>query len=254
MSFNFAYVGSLMEETTRLLSNLNEQHDWKEAEKELYNSGLVFSVKSTERIVSVVKLRFKTNEKLLPDLNSVINVAKSNMNSISKAEIYYVYLYESDEFVSTIANYLGEIYENNTLNPHITRTDIRKLFLLYLERNKKKFTSKSVENWIGRFLTLLKEINILIPKSKSSYIMNLGGFTIETWTFFLLHAYFENYNPLESCFVNAFQLKEHHINKLIEWSNTKNWVKCKLQETDNKIKYIKINANYSSLIEWFNDL
>jgi len=254
LSFTFAYLGPLTNEIDVILSNLDENHNWKSAEKALYESGLVFSEKSNEKIVSEIKKRFKSNNEFLPDLNSVIDLSKSNMNSRSKAEIYYVYLYNTDNLVSTMIGYLGDIYENSSSNLLITRKDIKHLLLRYLERNEKKITPKSVENWIGRFLSLLKEINILIPQSKSSFIMNFGGVTIETWTFFVLHAHFENYNPLEGCFTKAFQMKEDHITNLIEWSNTNKWINCKLQETDNKTKYIEINTHYSGLIEWLNDL
>ena len=254
MSFTFAYLGPLTTEINVLLSSLDKKHNWKVAEKALYNSGLIFSEKSNEKIVSEIRKRFKSNNELLPDLNSIIDLSKSNMNSRSKAEIYYVYLYNTDNLVSTMVEYLGEIYENSSSNLLITRKDIKNLLLRYLERNKKKITTKSVENWIGRFLSLLKEINIFIPQSRSSFIMNFGGITIETWTFFVLHAYFENYNPLEGCFTKAFQMKEDHIINLIEWSNTNKWINCKLQETENKIKIIEINTNYRSLIKWLNDL
>ncbi|MFX0170295.1 MAG: hypothetical protein ACFE9L_00085 [Candidatus Hodarchaeota archaeon] len=254
MSFTFAYLGPLTNEIDVVLSNLDENLNWEFAEEALYNSGLVFSEKSNERIIAEIKQRFKSNNEFLPSLNSVIALSKSNMNSRSKVEIYYVYLYNIDPLVSTMVEYLGEIYENSSSNLVITRKDVKNLLLRYLERNKKKITSKSVENWIGRFLSLLKEINILIPQARSSFIMNLGGISLETWTFFVLDAYFENYNPLESYFINAFQIKEDHIANLISWSNTKKWVNCKLQVTDNKAKYMEINTNYNCLGNWLNDL
>ena len=42
MRFTFGYYDSLTNEITTLLQNLDEKHDWTNAEKELFNSGLVF--------------------------------------------------------------------------------------------------------------------------------------------------------------------------------------------------------------------
>jgi len=254
LSLTFAYYGSLVNEITVMLSNLNNKKDWKIAGRQLYNSGLVPSEKFCEKITSEIKKRFKDIKESIPDLDSIITIARSNVSYISKAEIYYVYLYNSNKLFSKMMNFLGDIYGNSKESPIITRKDIKNLLTRYLEREKKKISPKSADNWIGRFLSLLKEINILIPQQKNSYIMNFGGITLESWTFFILYAYFKGYNPLEGYFIEAFQIKEEHIPKLIERSNTKKWMKCSLEEDSNKNKYLKVSTEYNSLEEWLNEL
>lgn len=253
MSFTLSYLGHLTDEITQLLSHLDENHDWEKAENSLYESGLIFSKKSNKRITAEIKRRFISSDDTLPELDQIVKVAKSNMNSISKAEIYYVYLYNLDSLVSKMVNFIGEIFDHSKENPIITRKDIKYLFLRYLEQNKKEITEKSIENWIGRFLSLLKEIKFLLPQSNHTYIMNLGGITVETWTFFILHSYFKGYNILKGRVIDAFQLRDEHISQLIKRSKKKNWTNNNLKLIDNKDKYIEIHTSYSNLEEWLRD-
>ncbi len=254
MSFTLSYLGHLTSEITQLLSHLDENHDWDKAEKSLFESGLIYSKKSNKRIAAEIKRRFISLDDTLPKLDQIVNVAKSNMNSISKAEIYYVYLYNLDRLVSKMVDFLGEIYDHSKDNPIITRKDIKHLLLRYLERNRKKITEKSIENWIGRFLSVMKEIKFLLPQSNHTYIMNLGGLTVETWTFFIFHAHFEGYNPLKGLFIDAFQIRDEHIPQLIQRSEIKNWIKCNLKVLDNKDKYIEMNTSHHNIEEWLRDL
>ena len=120
-------------------------------------------------------------------------MANTNFNSIVKGQIYFVYLYNTDTFVSHITDKLGEIFHSNYDNPEISRNTIKNLLITHLNSISIEEQNKTIENWIGRYLSIMREINILIRKRKHDYFINFYVIMPETWYFFILDSYFNSY-------------------------------------------------------------
>lgn len=220
----FNRTGLLTKETTYVLKHLDKHNDWEKVKDNLRNSGYTSSKNRNREILNEIKKRFDVNISGLPHLELIKDVAKSNLSAVSKAEIYFVYLYYSDIHLKTIVDQIYEIYDYDKNNLIIERKTILQLMKLYIKKNKAKINEKTLNNWIGKFLSTLKEIKILIPKSRTSYIMNIGGLTTETWTFFLMDSYYSGYGLENALFMKTFHIDQKMIPEVIERSKNNAWI------------------------------
>ncbi len=233
---------------------MNEKKEWNKATIELYSSGLISSEERNKEIINEIKKRFIIKNKKIPNLPLIIELSKSNINSISKAEIYFVYLYYSDVLFANILDSVIDVYDHQISNPIISRDDIKNLLENILTRMGKKESEKTRRNWIGKFLSTLKESNILISKENHHYIMNFGGLTIETWSFFILHSYFNNYNPMEGLFVKPLHILPGNVPNIIKRAKSKNWVYYKITELINNFINFKIETKCKDISHWLSKL
>ena len=252
--FDLNRTGLLTKEITFLLSNLNKNHDWKTAELKLYSSGLTPSKSRTYELVFQIKKRFNNQNQKNPNLDELIALAKSNLSFLTKAEVYYVYLYYSDENISNLVNFIAEIYDNNPKNPLIKRRDIKTLILKYLRGLKYKIHEKTLRNWIGKFLSIMKEINIFKPLERHEYFINFGNITYEAWTFFALNAFFNNYSLLESPFIKPFHILPDHIINLINYGKKRNWVTYQFNNEMGITNKIEIETQFKNIEQWLGNL
>ena len=178
---NLCRFGLLTRETTLILQNLDKSIKFNNVELKLYESGFTSSKSHATRIKSEIKRRICLKKELLPEINSLITMAKTSFNSIVKGQIYFVYLYNTDIFVSHITDKLGEIFHSNYDNPEISREIIKNLLITYLNSNSIKGQKKTIQNWIGKYLSIMREINILVRKRKHDYLINFYAIMPETW-------------------------------------------------------------------------
>jgi len=249
--FTLNITGLLSKETTYVLSHLNKNCNWKQVEIKLFEDGLSPSENRSHYLVYQIRKRFEiTNGNLfLPDLDELTLVASSNMSSLSKSQVYLVFLYCSDVIFSQMLDSVHEIYEHNKENPLITRNDIKSILTNNLKRFKKDFNPKTKENWIGKFLSILKEVNILIKKLRNEYFINHNATTRETWTFFALHSCFNEYQFLSSPFIKAFHVSSEEILKKINEGKDRNWVSYEVIENEDQFN-ISIESKYKNIREW----
>ena len=80
--------------------NLGKNIQFNNVELKLYESGYTSSKSHATRIKSEIKRRIILKKEFLPEINSLITMAKTNFNSIVKGQIYFVYLYNTDTLVS----------------------------------------------------------------------------------------------------------------------------------------------------------
>ena len=106
----FNRTGLLTKETTYVLKHLNQQNNWEIAKEKLRSSGYISSQNRNREILNEIKKRFSVNISGLPNLDVLKDVAMSNLSSVSKAEIFFVYLYYSDKHVKSIIDQIYEIY------------------------------------------------------------------------------------------------------------------------------------------------
>lgn len=247
---NLCRFGLLTKETTLTLASIDKNNDFKDIERILYESGFTSSKSHAKRIIFEIKKRIYLKKDHLPDINYLITAAKTNFNSIIKAQIFFVYLYNSDIYVSYITDRLGEIFNSNYDNPEISRETIKNLLKTYLSSNSIKVHKKAVENWIGRYLSIMREIKILIRKKNHEYFINFMGIMPETWYFFALHSYFNKYSLEKSEFFKSFQLKSSLISKIInviENANSKINIRMNIHIENGNIK---IDTPYKSIQDW----
>ena len=79
---------------------------------------------------------------------------------------------------------LFEIYYANLDNPEISRDTIKSLLSVYLQSKSIETSEKSITNWVGRFLSIIREVNLLIRKKNTDYILNFGGIFPRNHSFF----------------------------------------------------------------------
>ena len=247
---NLCRFGLLTRETTLILQNLEKNIQFNNVELKLYESGYTSSKSHATRIKSEIKKRINLKKEFLPGIDSLITMAKTNFNSIVKAQIYFVYLYSTDIFVSHITDKLGEIFHSNYDNPEISRNTIKNLLITYLNSISIKGQEKAIINWIGRYLSIMREINILSRKRKHDYFVNFNAIMLETWNFFALESYFNTYPLLESEFFKVYQVKPATIPILLK----------NLKDNDSKIltqlidDSVKIETTFNSIQEWIVNL
>jgi hypothetical protein len=229
---NLCRCGLLTRETTVILQNLDKNIQFNNVELKLYESGYTSSKSHATRIKSEIKSRINLKKEFLPDLNSLITMANTNFNSIVKGQIYFVYLYNTDTFVSHITDKLGEIFHSNYDNPEISRNTIKNLLITHLNSISIEGQNKTIENWIGKYLSIMREINILIRKRKHDYFINFYAIMPETWYFFILDSYFNSYPLLKSEFFKSFQIEHSTIPDLLQ----------NLENTNSKINKMMIHT------------
>lgn len=247
---NLGRFGLLTKETTLILQTLDKNENFKNAEIKLYESGFTSSKSHASRILFEIKKRIYLKKENLPDKDYLIDVAKSNFNSIIKGQIYFVYLYNTDIFVSHITEKLGEIFYSNYDNPVISRESIKILLKTYLTSKSIKGQKKAIENWIGRYLSIMREINILIRKKNHNYFINLLAIMPETWYFFALHSHFNNYPLFNSEFFRSFQIKPSIIPEIIKKVEIVNSKVNKMINTHIENGSLKIETSHNSIQDW----
>jgi len=251
--FSLNKTGLLTRETTFVLSHLNSSYDWKDVESQLYSSGLTSSKKRAYEIVYELKKRFIIENPKLPTLDELVALAKSPLTSLCKAEVYFVYLYYTDSNFSEMMNLILQIYDHNQENPLIMREDIKRFLTNILRNSNRDINIKTQRNWIGKFLSILKEINLLITKSRNTYLINVGSITYETWTFFALHACLNDHKLLDAPFLRPFHITPSLILDIIKRGKDKNWIKYKILDKGKNQVFLKLETPYESVIQWLED-
>lgn len=252
--FTLNKTGLLTEEISFVLDSLSEKYDWKEAEAKLYSSGLTSSKKRTYEIIYEIKKRFDIENDKLPALDDLIALAKSRLNSLSKSEVYYVYLYYVDITFSSIIDSISQIYKHNLKNPLISREDVKIILMNYLKNSGRMINKKTEQNWIGKLLSILKEINLFIEKSRKMYFINFGGITYETWTFFALDACLYGYQLIDAPFIKAFHISPSHIPTIIQRGKDRNWINYEIIDQDENNIRIKMETKYENITQWLEEL
>jgi len=248
---NLSRFGLLTRETTLILQNLEKNIQFNNVEFKLYESGYTSSKSHATRIKSEIKRRINLKKDFLPEINSLITMANTNFNSIVKGQIYFVYLYNTDTFVSHITDKLGEIFHSNYDNPEISRNTIKNLLMTHLNSISIEGQNKTIENWIGKYLSIMREINILIRKRKHDYFINFYAIMPETWYFFILDSYFKSYSLFKSEFFKSFQIEPSTIPNLLQnLENTNSKTNRMMIHTQLVNNSIKIETSFNSIQEW----
>ena len=214
-------TGLLTKETTHLLTYLDKENNWEIAKLQLYNSGYVPSENRNHELFLEIKNRFVSTIDNLPNIKVIKKIAKSNINPISKAEIYFVYLYHSNEIVKNVVQAIYDIYDHNKDNLILERKTVEQLLRRYIKIKeskikKNKIAEKTIQNWIGKFISILNEVGILRSRNKNTSIITVGGLATETCILFLMDAWFSEYELNKGGFMEAFHVSLVDMHTLIE--------------------------------------
>jgi len=248
--FKFNITGLLSKETTFILNYMKDNYDWKDIENKLFDYGLTSSRKRSYVIVHQIKKRINKKFDNLPCIEDLIHLANSKVSSLTKSQVYYVFLYNSDKIFSNIMDSIFQIYDHNKKNPVITRSDVKSLLINYLNYFDKEFNEKTKQNWIGKFISILKEINMFIERGRHTYLINIGEITYETWTFFTLHTIINNYDLNEALFIKAFHILPSHIQLIIKRGKNRNWITYNTSKFDGNKINITLKSNFKNIKEW----
>ena len=247
---NLCRLGLLTKETTIFFQNLKNPPDFKECEKILFEAGCCSTKIHANKLVYEFRRRFFPQGNRIPNANDLQLIANSKLNVAKKGQIYFVYLAFGDEILKYFLKKLNEIYYANIDSPEISRETIKSLLNVYLRSNTIKTSEKSVINWIGRFLSIMRETNLLVRKKQHNYLLNFEGFFPETMQFFALHAKLNQYSFFDSEFMQIFNLKPSTIIKVLSSPANANGVIYKSSEDQMEYANKILNFQYQSLVEW----
>ena len=221
----------------------------KNAEKSLFESGFVSSKSRANELKNEIRRRLSPNDQNLPDINDLMLYNKKKLNETEKKELNYVFLYYSDEFFRNMVNLLKDI-DNSTKNTKtISRNTLKKMLVDSQKAISENPKEKTINNWIGRYISILKDTNILILKEKKDYIINFGFISRKTWTFFCLCSYFNKINILKAPIFLPFNMNDQRISHLVKESTTQS-IKYKILREGNEITTIEMDVQYRDLEDW----
>ena len=250
--YQLCWAGLLTDESNIILKSLRKNYDWKIAEENLFESGFISTTSRANELRRIIQRRFSLSQDYLPKIEDLLLISNSNFQSSVKAEIFFVYLYYSDQSVSSIVDAIGNIFDHNRENPTIHRNNIKQLLLNYQKSLGKEPTEKTITNWIGRFITILKEVNILIPKKNHEYFINFGDLQDKTWYFFTLHSFFNEYTLEKAAFLRAFHITNDLLQDICKRMNNQNFTYTINKKYNKTI--IKLKTKYKNIEEWIIDL
>ena len=212
------------------------------------------SKQHANRLVIEIKQRILNERKAIPGLLDLIAIAKSNASPLILGQIFFVYLYYADGFVAHVTNKLGDIFNVNLEKPDISREEIKRFLVHYLQSQSIEPGKKTILNWIGRYLSMLREANLLVRKKKHEFFLNFLGIQPGTWLFFTLHAHFNNYRVVEAEFLKAFQIKPALLAKLLDQFSGVKSVIYKIVKDESDILDVKVETTYRKFNEWIADI
>lgn len=242
--------GLLSRETTTLFQRLFELKEVKNRKLSLFETGMFATKSHASEIAYRLRKRFSDLNGTIPDLHDLTSIACSSLNSTAKSQIYFVYLVKSDEIVQYIVQKLADFYFKNQTSPEISRQHIKTILETYLKASEIESDEKTTRNWIGRFLSAMREVNLLIPKKQNIYLVNFVGILPETVIFFALHALFHNYSLFESDFVKLLNLPPLALQQSLEDFPEDNFTIYKSDHDQHEYTNIIINSKFESIQKW----
>lgn len=242
-------MGLIVDETFNILKSLSEKMDWDYAEERLFESGLTPSKKRTNELKNEIRKRLNPKNQKLPKIKDLILISHSKLNLFVKRELSYVYLYYRDKNFRKLVDFLREIYNQSEVAPIISRNEIKRMLEDYKKSEGLNPKEKTIANWIGRFISILKDVKILLKKEPHKYIINFGAINPETFVFFSLYAYFHKIPMNNSPLIKPFNLKYEFLISVINKVNDPS-IQFKLFK-DKKLKiHIEISTKYKNSKQW----
>ena len=251
---SLCWFGLLTKETTEVLQVLASGADFPQAGSKLFERGMTTSRNHGMRVISEIKKRFFVVKNDLPGMADLISIANSNAKPVVMAQVFFVYLYFSDEFVAHITDKLGDVFNAHSSPSIVTRKDIKMLLTTYLEAKEIYANEKVIRNWLGRYLSIMRETNLLVRKKQHDYVLNFMGIEAETWLFFTLHAHFSDIKLTDARFLKAFQITPERLPKAIERFDSVKSAIYKMASVENGKQEVIVSTPYRKLDEWIADV
>lgn len=236
-------------ETSIVLDALTIKKDWKIAENLLFESGLVSSKKRANELKNEIRRRLDHETQNLPRIDDLIIYHRKNLNETEKKELNYIFLYYSDEYFRFMVDLIRDIDNSTEINQIISRNTLKKMLVDSQKAIGENPKEKTINNWIGRYISILKDTKILIPKEKNDYIINFGFISRKTWTFFCLCSYFNKIDLLKAPIFLPFNMNDQRITRLVKESTTPS-IKYKILREGNEITTIEMDVQYRDLEDW----
>ncbi|MHA1757295.1 MAG: hypothetical protein ACTSVV_11035 [Promethearchaeota archaeon] len=251
--FKFNRTGLLTSETAIVLNALSEKKDWKMAKIKLFNSGYASSISRAYELQLEIKRRVLKSDHNLPNIDDLILFHSRDLSYSEKREINYVYLYFSDKDFQKMVDFLREIDNSSQFNQVISRKFLKNVLINFQKLSGKTPKEKTINNWIGKFISVLKDIKILVQQERNEYSINFGFINSRNWIFFSLDSYFKNINLLQASFLKPFNLNPSRILNTIKFINNPK-ITYNIIRDKNEIIDIKIDTKYKNLKEWISEL
>ncbi|MHA1371800.1 MAG: hypothetical protein ACTSRA_19030 [Promethearchaeota archaeon] len=220
----------------------------------MYEAGMTTSKSHAKRLIYEIKRRLLIKNTTLPRINVLSQIGLNKLRLLVQAQIYFTYLYYADEIVAYVTNKLGDIYLTHIESPIMDRDAIKGILQTYFKIISKKASKKSVRNWIGRYLSIMRETSFLVRRKGNEYLLNFLGIQPETWEFFILHDYFNGNPDLGKDFLKAVQLRAELIPRYLENLKSVKNIIYKIYKNKNGTYKIDIKTSYHDLYEWIEDV
>lgn len=245
--------GLMTKETTFVLKSAQDGNDFKDIDSKLYEAAMASSRDHASRLLLEIKKRFQVNDVFLPALHDLKLIARSSLSSLVKSQVYFAYLYYADEIVAHVTDKLGDIYSAKIGDPRIDRDDIKGILENYLKATGSNASAKAIRNWVGRYLSIMREVNLLIRKKASEYMLYFLGIQPETWAIFTIAAHFADYPIEKGIFYKAFQVRPAFVPKLLEGMRVVKFVIYKINGENNETSRVSLETSTSSLEQWLEE-
>ncbi|MHA1679398.1 MAG: hypothetical protein ACTSUE_00165 [Promethearchaeota archaeon] len=240
--------------TSFLLDSLEEGQEFQNMDSIMYEAGMTTSKSHASRLISEIKRRLLIQDTKLPQIDILSSIGLNKLTSLVQAQIYFTYLYYADEILAHVTNKLGDIYVANIENPMMSRDEIKGILENYFKVKSEKPSEKSRRNWLGRYLSIMRETNLLVRRKGNEYLLNFLGVQPETFVFFSLHDHFNGNTILEGNFLKATQLRDELLPRYLKKLDTVKNVIYKTHENEKGLYKITIETGYTNLYEWIEDV
>ena len=154
--------------------------------QKLFTSGLVTSNSVAYGFLREFQLRFNRPQRNLPNLSLLQDILTHELNYLSRIQLYFVYLYNSDRHVRAFIEYLKDVYNNNMERAEITRQRMYTALKTLAKQWDYDYAEKSYQNWIGKMIYTLQDVQIMTKIGTHRYLIHFGPPNMELFVIFML--------------------------------------------------------------------
>ncbi|GFP32079.1 hypothetical protein HKBW3S42_00384 [Candidatus Hakubella thermalkaliphila] len=247
---NLQRVGSAIPETISLLSEYARLGDWQLVRQRVIQENLLkkHSSATINAIIQAVKSRFFSNNAQLPGADIAAKFLMSNISEITKAQIIYIYLINSDHLIKQTFLKLVKPTIETSSNPILTSQGV----VAFLDGEVKahpeldRWSDYLKRRWARGFLAFCRDFGFM--KRAPSTELTAPRIRVETFTFLLfalLQAGLSNMEAIGHDIWVLYLLREEQKENLLTESQARGWLYYA-----RAAEIMELRPKYESVEEW----
>jgi hypothetical protein len=221
-------VGSLINESFIVLTEYDKVRDWQQVKESIISQNLLNkqSSQTIQGILTAIHKRFFRKHEFLPPVELLAKFSTKNISKITKIQLLYPYICESDYLIK---NMVLNLVANKINQSQIILTKNEILEFLIKEQKThpelKKWSDHLKDRWIRGFLAFLRDFNVM-EKAPSNKLVKTSLRT-ETFTFFMLGLLDKKLNTkdvLKNEIWRLYFLKNAEIEHFLVETQDRGWI------------------------------